>query len=298
MSALEVRGLTRRYGTRVAVDSLTLNVEPGDVYGFLGPNGAGKTTALRCILGLIRPHAGEIAIFGETHPVRRRRHVGAMVETPNFHEWLSGKANLELACAYAGLDVGVVPDALARVGLADRGDDAVKGYSLGMRQRLGLARAILGGPKLLLLDEPTNGMDPQGMRDVRELIQSLARTDGLTVLVSSHLLYEVESLATRVGILRSGRLIAEGDVRELLDGPASKAEIGSPDMAALGAALAELPGVTVDGPGEPGRLAVSLGEMSVVELNKALVERGVPVSALAGRGRSLEDLFLSLTGGA
>jgi len=298
MSALEVRGLTRRYGARVALDGLNLNVEPGDIYGFLGPNGAGKTTALRCILGLIRPNAGDVAIFGETHPVKRREHVGAMVETPNFHDWMSGRANLEIACAYAGLDKGVVPGALDRVGLADRAEDEVRGYSLGMRQRLGLARAILGGPKLLLLDEPTNGMDPQGMRDVRELIQSLARTDKLTVVVSSHLLYEVEALATRVGILRTGKLIAEGDVRELLAGPDAKVEVGGPDMAALGAALAEIPGAIVEGDGEAGRISVSLDGISVADLNTALVGRGVAVDALAGRGRSLEDLFLSLTGDA
>jgi len=297
MSALEVKGLTRRYGARVALDGLNLNVEPGDVYGFLGPNGAGKTTALRCILGLIRPNAGDVAIFGETHPVKRRRHVGAMVETPNFHDWMSGRANLEIACAYAGLDKAVVPAALDRVGLGERGEDEVRGYSLGMRQRLGLARAILGGPKLLLLDEPTNGMDPQGMRDVRDLIVGLARSDGLTVVVSSHLLYEIEALATRVGILRQGKLIAEGDVRELLAGPAAKVEIGSTDMEALGVAVAEIPGVSVDD-AEPDRMVVSLDGLSVAALNRALVERGVPVNALSGRGRSLEDLFLSLTGDA
>lgn len=290
-----MRGLTRRYGSRVALDSLNLLVEPGDIYGFLGPNGAGKTTALRCILGLIRADAGQVAIFGESHPVRRRRSVGALVETPHFHEWLSGRANLEIACAYAGLDRAVVREALERVGLADRGEDPVRAYSLGMKQRLGLARAILGRPKLLLLDEPTNGMDPVGMRDVRELILRLAREDGLTVLVSSHLLYEIQALASRVGILRQGRLIAEGDVQELLAGPTAKVEVGGPDMAALGAALAEIEGVTVDGEGEPGRLLCSLDGLSAAALNRALVTRGLEVDALVGRGRSLEDLFIDLT---
>jgi ABC-type multidrug transport system ATPase subunit len=257
-----------------------------------------KTTALRCILGLIRADAGKVAIFGETDPVRRRRHVGALVETPHFYEWLSGRANLALACAYAGLKPAeVVDEALTRVGLLDRGDDPVKAYSLGMKQRLGLARAILGRPKLLLLDEPTNGMDPQGMRDVRELIGRLARTDGLTVLVSSHLLYEVEALATRVGILRTGKLVAEGDVRELLGGPVTRVEVGAPDMAALGAALAEIGGATVEGEGEHGRVLVSLDGLDAAGLNRALHQKGVSVEALVGRGRSLEDLFISLVGG-
>ncbi len=298
MSALEVQGLSRRFGSRVALSGLNLVVEPGDIYGFLGPNGAGKTTALRCILGLIRADAGKVAIFGETDPVRRRRHVGALVETPHFYEWLSGLANLALACAYAGLKPAeVVDEALTRVGLLDRGDDPVKAYSLGMKQRLGLARAILGRPKLLLLDEPTNGMDPQGMRDVRELIGRLARTDGLTVLVSSHLLYEVEALATRVGILRTGKLVAEGDVRELLGGPVTRVEVGAPDMAALGAALAEIGGATVEGEGEHGRVLVSLDGLDAAGLNRALHQKGVSVEALVGRGRSLEDLFISLVGG-
>jgi ABC-2 type transport system ATP-binding protein len=292
VSALEVQGLSRRFGSRVALSGLNLVVEPGDI------NGAGKTTALRCILGLIRADAGKVAIFGETDPVRRRRHVGALVETPHFYEWLSGRANLALACAYAGLKPAeVVDEALTRVGLLDRGDDPVKAYSLGMKQRLGLARAILGRPKLLLLDEPTNGMDPQGMRDVRELIGRLARTDGLTVLVSSHLLYEVEALATRVGILRTGKLVAEGDVRELLGGPVTRVEVGAPDMAALGAALAEIGGATVEGEGEHGRVLVSLDGLDAAGLNRALHQKGVSVEALVGRGRSLEDLFISLVGG-
>ncbi len=297
VSALEVGGLTRRYGARLALDSLDLSVEPGDIYGFLGPNGAGKTTALRCILGLIRADAGRVAIFGETHPVRRRRQVGALVETPHFHEWLSGRDNLAIACAYAGLERSAVHEALERVGLADRGGDPVRTYSLGMKQRLGLARAILGRPRLLLLDEPTNGMDPVGMRDVRELILRLAREDGLTVLVSSHLLYEIQALANRVGILRRGRLIAEGDVRELLAGPTARVEVGGPDMAALGAALAEIEGVRVEGEGEPGRLLCSLDGLSAGALNRLLVGRGLEVDTLVGRGRSLEDLFIDLTSG-
>ncbi len=295
-AALEVAGLRRTYGNRVALSDLDLCVREGDVYGFLGPNGAGKTTAMRCVLGLIRPDAGRVAIFGDTDPVRQRRHVGAMVETPRFHDWLSGRRNLELACAYAGLGRGVVEPALDLVGLRDRGGDRVGGYSLGMKQRLGVARALLGEPRLLLLDEPTNGLDPAGMRDVRELIRRMASEKGITVLVSSHLLAEVESIATRVGILKDGLLLAEGEVAELLRG-GDVVEIGSSEPAALHRAVGDLVGATVVGDAESGRLRVALEDCSPEALNAALVGSGVPVSELHVARRSLEDLFLSLTGG-
>ena len=292
--ALEISGLRRRFGPREVLCGLSMTVQPGDVYGFLGPNGAGKTTALRCALGLLRVGAGTIRIFGEDHPTRRRRGVGALVETPRFHEWMSGQANLEVACAYAGAPRDEAAGALARVGLGARGQDAVRGYSLGMKQRLGIARALLGRPRLLLLDEPTNGLDPQGMRDVRELIRDLAREDGLTVLVSSHLLYEIEAFATRVGILRQGRLIAEGGVRELLAGQAEVVEVDGPDRPAIEAAVAQIEGARRLDEGERG-LSVGLDGIDAAGLNRALVGRGVDVSSLSARSGSLEDLFLSLT---
>ena len=214
-AALQTDGLTRRFGSRTAVDRVSLRVEEGDIYGFLGPNGAGKTTAIRCILGLIRRDAGEVRIFGEAHPVRQRRGVGAVVETPAFHLGLSGRANLLRAAAYAGAPAGDVERVLALTGLADRAGDRVRAYSLGMRQRLGIARALLGRPRLLVLDEPTNGLDPRGMHDVRRLLARLAAEEGLTVFVSSHLLAEVQQLCNRVGILHRGRLVALGTVAEL-----------------------------------------------------------------------------------
>ena len=294
-AALEVKGLRRTYGSRAAVDNLDLCVTEGSVYGFLGPNGAGKTTAMRCILGLIKSDAGNVAIFGETHPVKRRQHVGALVETPRFYEWLSGRKNLEIAAAYAGVPTANIAPALTRVGLQDRADDVVRGYSLGMKQRLGIARALLTKPRLLLLDEPTNGLDPQGMKDVRELIATLAREEAITIFISSHLLFEVQSVATRVGIIENGKLIAEGDVDELLaGGDVVEVEVGSPDRAALMAALAEIDEATHTGAGAEGEV-VQLKGLDAVGLNKRLVDAGVPVASLASRGRTLEDLFLSLT---
>ncbi len=210
--ALVTTGLSRRFGAREALRDLTLAVRPGELYGFLGPNGAGKTTAIRCILGLIASDQGHVEIFGESDRVARLQSVGVMVETPAFHDFLSGAENLELSARYGGLSLEGVRTALESAGLADRGNDLVRTYSLGMRQRLGLARAILGEPRLLILDEPTNGMDPRGMAEVRELLCRLSADRGTTIFVSSHLLSEVEKMCTRVGILDHGVLVAESSV--------------------------------------------------------------------------------------
>lgn len=297
-SALRVRGLARRYGGRAAVDSLDLDVQPGDLYGFLGPNGAGKTTAIRCILGLIRKDAGTVEVYGNADPVTQRTGVGAMVETPRFHEWLSGRANLEIAVAWAGRgNKAEIDRALDRVGLAQRANDKVRGYSLGMKQRLGIARALVGEPKLLVLDEPTNGLDPRGMREVRDLLVELARRDKLTVFVSSHLLSEVEAMCNRVGIIDKGVLRAEGRMDDLLSMAAGKrqVEIGVDDRAAAVRAIAGIPGAEIVGDGNDGRIRVSLDAMDAAGLNRALVQAGVGVGELVPRTGSLEELFLSVT---
>lgn len=298
VSALRVQGLVRRFGARAAVDGLDLDVRPGDIYGFLGPNGAGKTTAIRAILGLIRRDAGRVEIFGDGDPVRQRRAVGAMVETPAFHGWLSGRANLELAAAYAGgADDADIDRCLERVGLAERAREPVRGYSLGMAQRLGIARALLRSPRLLVLDEPTNGLDPRGMREVRDLLAELARRDGITVFVSSHLLAEVQALCTRVGIIDRGVLKAEGRVSELLAGlgPSRQVEVGASDADAVRTALAGIEGVRVAGDGEEGRVLVELEAMDAAALNALLVGRGIAVHALVPRTGKLEEVFLSVT---
>lgn len=299
--ALQVRGLTRRYGSRAAVQDLDLTVHPGDVYGFLGPNGAGKTTAIRCILGLIRRDAGTVSVFGEADPVAAHRHVAAIVETPAFHSWMTGRANLEQAALYAGIppkdQPAEIDRVLQRVGLAERGRDRAGTYSLGMRQRLGIARALLTRPRLFLLDEPTNGLDPRGMHEVRELIRSLALHEGITVLVSSHLLSEVQAICNRVGIIQLGQLRAEGTVRELLveRDKADVLEVGGPDAEALRLALADLDGVELIGSGQAGRYRVRCGDMGPAELNAHLVSSGVAVDALVPKSRSLEDVFLEVT---
>lgn len=296
-TALETVGLTRSFGTRRAVSELSLCVSEGDVYGFLGPNGAGKTTAIRCMLGLLRMDAGTVQIFGESDPVRQRAHVGALVETPAFHPWMSGIDNLRRAAAFAGRGSPAdIMTALEWVGLRGREQDRVRSYSLGMRQRLGIARALLGKPRMLILDEPTNGLDPRGMKEVRDLLLSLASDHQITIFISSHLLGEVEQLCSRVGIIEKGCLIAEGTPSELAARQQVAFEVGASDMAALATALSGLPGVAVQGEGRRGRLRVALsaGQTSSA-LNRALLEAGVVVDALIPVTESLESLFLSLT---
>jgi ABC-2 type transport system ATP-binding protein len=296
----------------MAVDGLDLTVDPGTLYGFLGPNGAGKTTTIRMALGLIFPSAGGVEVLGrpvfggggeERHEALR--HVGALVEEPGFWKYLSGRRNLRYLAMAAGpaedreARVGRVDEVLRLVDLGDAGDKKVKAYSQGMRQRLGIAAALLGRPEVLLLDEPTNGLDPQGMREVRLLLRRLA-DEGTTVFVSSHLLWEVEAMCDRVGVLARGRLVADGPPAELRQaGDHVRVEVDDPGLAAD--TLRALSGVEVV-ERESGRLRVRLegGESGTTpaELNRALVGAGVAVSALVPERASLEDVFLSLVEGA
>ncbi len=297
---MAVSGLSRFYGKRAAVKGLDLRVQPGDLYGFLGPNGAGKTTAIRAILGLIAKSEGTVEIFGDRDPVRQRHEVGAMVETPTFNDWLSARNNLRIAAAYADRGTEVeIDEVLNRVGLSERAKERVGGYSLGMRQRLGIARALLGKPKLLVLDEPTNGLDPRGMVEIRELLKELVRRDGLTVFVSSHLLFEVEQMCNRVGILDRGELKAEGTMAELIQqlGGSVEVEVGlavADRPAALGV-FERLGGVDVTGEGDAGRMLLTLRGIDAPEVNRALVQAGIGVSALIPKVGTLEELFLSVT---
>jgi ABC-type multidrug transport system ATPase subunit len=299
--ALEVNGLTRRYKSIVAVDDLNVSVRTGDIYGFLGPNGAGKTTAMRMMLGLIRKDAGEISIFGSSNLNQARRNVGAIVETPGFHMWTSAHRNLEYASAYANLPRNQWKSEIERVldlvGLTSRANDKVRNYSLGMKQRLAIARALLGRPKLLFLDEPTNGLDPKGMREVRDMVRSLALNEQLTVFISSHLLAEVQAICNRVGIIQNGKLRAEGTVDELLKQHTADntIEVGAENSDALLAALDNIEGIDVRGFGSAGRMLVQLNAMSVAELNRHLMKADVAVSALVPVTTSLEDVFLEVT---
>jgi len=295
---IEVRGLVKRYGEIIAVNDVDLTVEAGDVYGYLGPNGAGKTTSLRMMLGLIRPTAGKVKLFGRDPllGVRALEGVAGFVEAPQFYPYLSARRNLELLAAYDGHGAGGrIDEALATVELSGRAGDRVGGYSHGMRQRLGIAGALLRAPKLLLLDEPATGLDPAGMRDMRLLIRRLA-DEGMTVLLSSHLLPEVEELCNRVAIVRSGKIVYEGAIADLKRGAGAVYRLSTTDdERALAVCRAQR------GLGEVrtahGYICFSADAAAAAELSQALVEAGALITMLSPETVTLEDLFFSLTEG-
>jgi ABC-2 type transport system ATP-binding protein len=299
--AIETSGLTKRFGGVAAVDGLDLAVPLGSVYGFLGPNGSGKTTTIRVLLGLISPSAGSWQLMGQAMPAGTDRvlpHVGALVEGPAWYPWLSGRQNLARMDA-AGPDGqrasrrARVEEALARVGLTAAGDKKYKAYSQGMRQRLGLASALLRPRRLLVLDEPTNGMDPQGTREIRHLIRDLAR-DGSTVFLSSHLLSEVEQVCTHVAVMSLGRLLAQGTLADLQARGSSRLRVET-EQAGTAASVLERAGLA-DIATEGLAVSARLDGHKPEDLCRALVEAGVGVRSLMTLRPSLEDTFVALTG--
>jgi ABC-2 type transport system ATP-binding protein len=304
VTALVTRGLTKRYGDVNVVDGLDLTIERGELYGFLGPNGAGKTTTIRMALGLIFPTAGEVELLGEPvvhgHTTRALERTGAMVEEPAFYRFLSGRRNLEVFARAGGSGeetrrrLARIDDVLELTGLTNAAKKRVKAYSQGMRQRLGVALALLGAPDVLVLDEPTNGLDPAGMREIRQMLRRLA-DGGTTVFVSSHLLAEVEAICDRVGVLSRGKLVAEGPPAKLR-GAAETVRVEVDDAARAAEVLARLEGLEVR-PGGDRALSVRLGaRTTAADVNAALVGAGVAVSALVPQQESLEDVFLALVG--
>lgn len=293
---IRTHALTKRFGSLLVVDGIDLDVRPGDIYGFLGANGSGKTTTVRMLLGLVLATSGTIELLGEPMPKAARRvlpHVGALVEGPGAYAHLSGRTSLTIFDA-SGPSAGArgdrrrrVDEALERVGLAGVGRRPVKAYSLGMRQRLGLAAALLRSPQLLVLDEPTNGLDPQGIREIRDLLLAL-HAGGTTVFLSSHLLAEVEQLCTRVGVLDRGRLVLQQQLADL-QAPTGRTVIRTPDAASAVGLL-------------NGRVELRDGDRLVIraadpaELNELLVREGVRVSELAPEYRTLEQVVLEATG--
>ncbi len=288
---IRTTALVKRFGRITAVDGIDLDVQEGDRYGFLGPNGSGKTTTVRMLLGLVLPTSGSLELLGSARVREALPRVGALVEGPAAYGHLSGRANLALLdAAGAGgprrTRKARVGEALERVGLGGVDGRPVKAYSLGMRQRLGLASALLRTPPLLVLDEPTNGLDPQGIREVRELLLEL-NAAGTTVFLSSHLLAEVEALCTRVGVLDRGRMVAQGAMADF-QAATGRVLVRTPDVAAVVALLGSQ--VDVLGPGE-----VAVRSSDPAALNAALVAEGVRVQALAEERRSLEQTVLAAT---
>jgi ABC-2 type transport system ATP-binding protein len=298
-AAIEARGLVKRYGHVTAVDHVDLTVRTGDVYGYLGPNGAGKTTSLRMLLGLIRPDEGSAKLFGRDPLVEGARAldgVAGFVEAPRFYPYMTGRRNLELVAALDGGDApDRIDDALETVDLSGRQHDKVKGYSHGMRQRLGIAGALLRDPRLLLLDEPTTGLDPAGMRDMRALVLRLAG-EGITVLLSSHLMSEVEELCDRVAIVSRGRVIHEGDLGELIASTAGHYELRTTDDERAIVIAARAEGVHDVAAATRG-MTLSADERAVAALSLALAEDGIGLQALVPRTATLEELFFRLTEG-
>jgi ABC-2 type transport system ATP-binding protein len=294
--AIETRGLTRRFGSRTAVESVSLTVPARSIYGFLGRNGAGKTTTLRLLLGLLRPDAGSMRIDGIDPAIDRlgaARRVGALLEAHGFYANLSGRQNLDLSRRLTGLPVREIDRVLEAVDMTVHASRRACDYSLGMRQRLGLARAMLGAPPVLLLDEPTNGLDPEGIAEMRRFLRELPDRSGATVLLSSHLLGEIDQVATHVGILSEGRLVLEGALAELRTSLGTEIALGTDDPArAAGIARAhgfdtecrDLDLVARLAPGEETRLASAA-------LNRVLCVAGIRVHAVTLRERSLESLY-------
>ena len=295
--ALQTEKLTKRFRRRTAVDRLTMRVDRGDIYGFLGPNGAGKSTTLRMLLGLVRPTSGVIKF-----PVREssweylqaRSRVGAIIETPAFYENFSGRRNLQLLASLSG---GVkkrrVEEVLEIVELRERAHDPVKVYSYGMRQRLGIAQALLPTPDLIILDEPTNGLDPQGIQQTRKLIRRLRDEFKLTILLSSHLLTEIEQLCNRVGIIHEGRLLYEGGPEALL-APASLYKVRVDDLSRAFELLGRESGVTVSRNGS-SYLQIDAKAERISDVNAMLVGHGIKVYELSPAQETLEEAFLRLT---
>jgi ABC-2 type transport system ATP-binding protein len=319
-AAISTAGLTKRFGDVAAVDGIALDVPSGSVFGFLGPNGSGKTTTIRMLLGLISPSSGTWSLLGEVMPAAAAStlgRVGALIEGPAFYPWLSGHDNLARIDA-AGTDgrrstrAARIATALSRVGLSAAADKKYKAYSLGMRQRLGLASALMRPRDLLVLDEPTNGMDPQGTREIRSLIRELA-AEGTTVFLSSHLLSEIEQVCTHAAVMSQGRLLAQGTLRDLRAAGVARLRVTVDDPARAATILTDLglsevvagPGevtARLDGPPGGGADAVvfdvpsAAGPVDPARCCRELVLAGIAVSALATERPSLEDLFVALTG--
>jgi ABC-2 type transport system ATP-binding protein len=305
-TAIQTAGLTKRFGERAAIDSVDLQVPRGSAFGFLGPNGAGKTTMIRMLLGLTRASSGSMSVLGYPVPSERAAalaRVGAIVEEPRFHPQITGRENLRIVAAVRGPDTQKrIGPALQRVGLSDRADEKVKKYSLGMRQRLGVARCLLADPLLLILDEPTNGLDPGGIQEFREMVRAMVDQEGRTVFISSHLLDEVEKICDHAAIVDHGKIVTQGAIAELAEGSTQhELTVGADDL--------ERAMLVLDGCPQAAQARRSEGNLQVVlavdaensapecaaAINSALVGAGLAVFRLEPVRQSLEQRFLEVT---
>ena len=297
VAVLQTEGLSKHFGSFKAVQDLNLEVQEGDLYGFLGPNGSGKTTTMRMILQLIRATAGRVLVFGkdiQSDFIGIMKQVGALVELPAYYPYLSAVTNLEiLRLASGGVPASRIPEILETVGLASRMRDRVGTYSQGMRQRLGIAMALLARPRLVFLDEPTNGLDPQGIQQIRGVIQELNRRDGVTFIISSHLLHEVELTCNRVGMIKQGKLLFQDRLESIIARTVDGLRIRCEPRAKAIELLRAKEGVKEAHEEEGGHVRVVCDAARFAELNALLVGNGVTVSELTPARRTLEEFFLS-----
>lgn len=300
-AAVHAEHLSKHFASFTAVHDVSLHVDAGSIFGFIGPNGAGKTTTMRMLLGLISPSSGSVTLFG--HDIRHDfkaaiSNVGALVEGPAFYPFLSGRQNLRIfARISGGVPAGRIDEVLEQVGLSKRSEDRVKAYSQGMRQRLGIALAMLEAPRLLILDEPTNGLDPQGTREMRELVRHVRDEHGTTVLLSSHLLGEMEQICDQLAVISSGRILREGSLDEVIGHEGERVELSVDiDDAAKAAKLLLERFATESSSPRLGRLEFLRGSLELAEVTRALIQAGVRVTEFTPRRRNLEQAFVELTG--
>lgn len=296
---IEIRDLSKHYGDIKAVDGLSMKVMPGDIYGFLGPNGSGKSTTIRMLLSLIRPTAGQILLFGHDLAVDRYQtlsRVGALIEKPDFYNYLPARKNLEILGKLSKVEplAKRVDEVLDLVGLLPRANSIVRTFSLGMKQRLGIAQALLHKPDLIVLDEPTNGLDPQGQKEIRDLVKSLSQDSNITILISSHILFEIEQIANRMVIINRGKALVEGNVHDLINGEDRQVTFIIDNSESVREIL---PGTEWEKrfqKSTPDRVWFRITKEEIPQLTAFLIERGIRIYAIEPV-RSLEDFFLQLT---
>lgn len=297
---LQTNGLSKSIGGRILVEDVELHVSKGEIYGFLGPNGAGKTTVMKMITNLWKPDRGTVEIFGEILTPRSfdvLKRIGSMIEVPAFYEHMTGRENLQLHCEYMGYyQEGCVENALQLLDLTAAADRPVRGYSLGMKERLGIARAVMCRPELLILDEPTNGLDPAGMRQIRNLLKSLCSEYGITVIISSHILSEIESIADTVGIIHHGRMRKEISIKEIEERNLSYVELTVTEEKRAAYLLTEQLGLNQFRVFDSGKIRIYDSSLSVRQISKMLALNDVEVTAIGKKSETLEDYFLKLTG--
>lgn len=299
-TVLEVKNLSKKIGDRTIVNHVSFSVQAGEIFGFLGPNGAGKTTTIRMLVGLIKPTTGTITIGGyqlNKNFIQAIKQIGCIVENPELYQYMTGRENLEhFARMIDGVDRAKIDEVVQLVELEQRIDETVKTYSLGMRQRLGIAQALLGDPKLLILDEPTNGLDPAGIRELRAFIRRLAQEQSISIFISSHILSEIQLLCERVAIISDGKVVKTAPVAQLLDEESKVEWVLDPIPAAL-EKLKTLDYISQMEQLSDDRLRITMPNEKIAETNKLLLTANIQVQAIRPMNQTLEDIFLSITGG-